>query len=66
LLRKAVIKYYITRRIREYFDEWKQESEKRGVVKYMNEEGPVAIETYNLKKLLHNLKLACLEDGIEP
>jgi len=32
----------------------------------MNEEGPVAIECHNLKKILYNLKQAAIEDGIEP
>jgi hypothetical protein len=32
----------------------------------MNEDGPVAIESHNLKKKLYNLKLMALEEGIEP
>jgi len=56
----------LTRRIREYFQEWKSESQRRSLVKSMNEEGPVAIECHNLKKILYNLKQAAIEDGIEP
>ena len=32
----------------------------------MNEEGPVAIESHNLKKKLYNLKMMAVEEGFEP
>lgn len=48
------------RRIRDFFEVWKQESERKTVVKYMNEEGPVAIQNHNLKKMIYNLKLKAM------
>ncbi len=51
--------------MREYFNQWKQEGERRSLKGFMNEEGPVALECHQLKKTLYNLKRAAIEEGIE-
>ncbi|CDW80517.1 UNKNOWN [Stylonychia lemnae] len=62
---RATVKFFMIRKIRDYFEEWKKESQRREVVRFMNEEGPLAIQNHILKKLVYNLKKKAIDDGIE-
>lgn len=48
------------------FNRWKEESERRAVVKFMNEEGPIAVQNHILKKMIYNLKTKVSEEGFAP
>jgi hypothetical protein len=47
---KATIKFYYISKIRGYFKEWREESERKSVVKNNSEDGLVAVENHNLRK----------------
>lgn len=48
------------------FNRWKEESERKSLIKFMSEEGPVAIQNHNLKKMIYNLKLKTILEGFAP
>lgn len=61
---RASLKRWLIHKVRGYFEEWKLEAERKEVVRYNSQEGPIAVESHHLKTHLYNLKLLALEEGI--
>jgi hypothetical protein len=46
---RSIVIYHFMKKQRDYFQKWKQESERHGVVVEMEEEGPVRLEVLALR-----------------
>ena len=46
-----------TRCYRSYFENWKSKSEMLEVIRFNNEEGPMAMEVYEIEAEIRNLKI---------
>ena len=48
-MKKHIIAYWSTHKIRAFFKEWRREASTREVVRYCKEEGPVKVEIVKLR-----------------
>jgi hypothetical protein len=61
---KTIIHLKLTRFYREAFEKWKENAEMMEVIKFNNEEGPIAIELINRKQELKNLAFMIMDKMI--
>jgi hypothetical protein len=60
------VKSYLTRRLRDYFNEWKQRAETVTVTEFMEEEGPVRMEIRKANQEIENITSMLKEEGYSP
>lgn len=62
----SMTKFFLTKKLRDYLQLWRQESERKSLKRFHNREGPTAIETHNLHRELNALRDLCRDEGITP
>ena len=64
-LQKVVIGLNNAQKMRSYFIQWKEQSEKKTLIKELNEEGPVREQDFNYRSELRNIKDLMKEEGYD-
>ncbi|TNV87379.1 hypothetical protein FGO68_gene17557 [Halteria grandinella] len=64
LAARAISKYWLTRKLKETIQSWKEGAQLKSTQLFNNQEGVVAVETFELRKELLALKTLCLQEGI--